>query len=324
MATKTKSTSVKRTTLNSSIVNATKAAIDTTVENTEKWQKLTKKLIKKSEPIRKTQLNMVFDTATAVKNQVNSGTERMIDLVGYDNAMVVKAVKFAKMNPVSKKVMDVAEDIMEKVSENPIVKKVEKTTEGFKKMGTAKINDVKKDVLMQAHKILNKGEAIVEGAMDSKTTKKQSKTKTTAKVKKTGKTVSAKVTKVTKKVTPKTAVAKPAVKAVVKETKTVTTKKVTPVEKEVKVAVAVKTVEKDDLKIIYGIGPKLESILHKNGIVTYADLAKADKTKIETIIEQAGPLFKNVNTTDWKKQAEVGAAEGTEALVKWVARYRTA
>ncbi|MBT8301221.1 MAG: hypothetical protein KJO63_07825, partial [Maribacter sp.] len=73
MATKTKKTAKKATKkvnkpsvakkVNTSFVNASIAAINTTVENGEKWQKLASKLIKKSEKIRKQQINMIFDTA---------------------------------------------------------------------------------------------------------------------------------------------------------------------------------------------------------------------------------------------------------------------
>ncbi len=315
----------KGASLNSSIVNATKAAINTTVENGEKWQKLTKKLIKKSEPVRRKQMDMVFDTATAVKDQVNSGTERMMDLVGFDTEIVDKAVKFAKKNPVSKKVMDVADDIMETVSENPVVKQVERTTEDIKNMGVAKFNDVKEDVLEQAQKILNKGEELVEDALGTKKIKKQArkapakakkvvKKATAAKKKTVAKTATVKkttnrATTTTKKAVVKAPAVKAATKAVVKETK--------------KVTATVKASVKDDLKIIRGIGPKLESIFNKNGIKTFAQLANAEKAKIQTVLEQAGPLFKNMETADWKKQAAVGAAEGVEGLTKWIARYRT-
>lgn len=234
--------------------------------------------------------------------------------------------------------MDVAEDIMEKVSENRVVKQVERTSEDIKKKGSAKFNEAKKDVLVRTKKVLNRGEDMVEEALDSKKSKKSSKTKTAVRAKKVAKTVAKKATKVTKKaapkvvkakpvakkvvtkkkVAPKAVVAKPAVKVAVADTKTVAAKNVAPVKNMAKVGV------KDDLKIIYGVGPKLESVFNKNGIFSYADLAKADSTKIENILEEAGPTFKNVDTSDWKKQAEVGAADGTAALEKWVARYRTA
>ena len=343
MTTKVKD-SVKK--VNKGLVNASIAAINTTVANGEKWQKLSKKLIKKSEPVRTKQMNMVLETATAVKEQATTGAERMMDLVGYDASVVDKAMNFATKNPVSKKIMDVAGDVTEMVTKNPMVKKVEKTTDGIKKMSIAKFNDVKEDVLEQATKILKKGEAIVEDAKEPKKVAKKVKTKAAAKVKATKKTVtkSAAKVKATKKTVAKkattakkttakkVATVEKAAKKVVKEIKgeandtaakvvVAGKKKVDAVTKEV--VKAVKSNTKNDLKLIHGIGPKLESVFNKNGIKTYADFAKAESTQIEKILDEAGPIFKNTKTADWKKQAEVGAKEGEEALKTWVARYRS-
>ena len=274
MATKTTNKTQKKS-LNDSLVNATMATINTTVEHGEKWQKLTKKLVKKSEPVRRKQMDMVFETATEVKAQFNSGKERMLDLVGYDGEVVERAVEYATQNPVSKKVIKVAGSVKETITENPVVKQVEKTTENLKAKGTAKLNDLKEDVLEQAQKILNKGEEMVEDALDTKKVKKQAK----AKVSK----AKAKAASTTKKVVAK----------------------VEPVAKKVK-AVEKKVVEtvKDDLKLIHGIGPKLETIFNQNGIVTYAQLAKASEATMRSILEKAGPVFKNANFADWKKEAE--------------------
>ena len=273
MTTKAKAT-VKK--VNKGLVNASMAAINTTVANGEKWQKLTKKLIKKSEPVRTKQMNMVFETATAVKTQATTGAERMMDLVGYDASVIDKAMSFVTKNPVSKKVMNVAGEVADKVSKNPVVKKVEKTTDGIKKMSIAKYNDVKEDVLEQASKILKKGEALVEDAKEPKKTTKQTKAKGASKVKATKKTTAKKTT--AKKATPKKAtvvrkttakkvatvekVAKKAVKEIKNEgaekvaDKLVEGKKVAAVKKET--IKAVKNDTQDDLKIIDGIGAKLE------------------------------------------------------------------
>ena len=102
--------------------------------------------------------------------------------------------------------------------------------------------------------------------------------------------------------------AKKAKKNVAKATKTVkstakaVTKKAT-VQAE-KVAAKATAVVKDDLKVITGIGPKLEKIFNENGIETFAQLAKASEAKIKTILEKAGPIFKNANFGEWVKQAE--------------------
>ena len=171
-----------------------------------------------------------------------------------------------------KKVIEVTENIKGKVTENPMVKKVEKTTEEFKAKSTAKLNSLRKDVLKQTKKILNKGEEIVEDALDTNSTTKKVK-KSVAKVKET-----------------------------VKSTAQEATKKIGAQAK--KVATTASEFAKDDLKLINGIGPKLEKIFNENGIETFAQLAKASEEQIKDILEKAGPIFKNANFSDWTKQAE--------------------
>jgi hypothetical protein len=252
MATKTKkaTSKVNKTTnvvkkINTELVNASISAINTTVENGEKWQNLASKLIKKSEKIRKSQINMIFDTAEAVKGQFITGTDKMKDLVGYDSKLVEKAKVMVTNNPVSRKVVGIIEDITEKVSENPMVKKAEKATEDIKNMGKAKFNELKGDVLEQASKIINKGEAIIEDAKatpKAKVTQKVAAKKTAVKKATATKKVVAKkanVTKATKKVT-KVA---PKAKATVAKKVTAVKKDVTAKVAEVKTNVDVKVAE---------------------------------------------------------------------------------
>ena len=223
MATKTKRTTKKSNKtsvvkkINTGLINASIAAINTTVDNGEKWQKLASKLIKKTEKVREQQINMIFDTAEAVKGQFMVGADRMKDLVGYDQEMLEKAKDMATNNPVSRKVVEIIEDITEKVSENPMVQKAEKATEDIKNKGIAKFNDLKEDVLEQASKIIDKGEAIIE---EAKTTPKAKVTKvSTSSITKTApkKAVAKKVTvtkiratKIVAKATPKKTVTKKA------------------------------------------------------------------------------------------------------------------
>ncbi len=272
MATKTKKATTKGNKpsvakkVNTSLLNASIAAINTTVDNGEKWQNLASKLIKKSEKVREQQINMIFDTAEAVKGQFISGTDRIKDLVGYDAELVEKAKDMATNNPVSKKVIDIVEDITEKVSENPMVQKAEKATEELKNMGIAKYKELKEDVLEQASKIIDKGEAIIEDAKSTpkaKLTKKVAPKKTVAKRKtvakkttatkaKATKTVAkkvtatkAKVTKTVAKAAPRKTVAKKATTAKANVTKVAT--KVAPKAKaaavEVKKVVTAKVAE---------------------------------------------------------------------------------
>lgn len=254
----------KAKSLNSALINATVATINTTLENGEKWQKLTKKLVKKSEPVRRKQMDMFFDTANTVKKQVKSGKDRTLDLVGYDEGTAERAYEYVSKTPVGKTVLKVTENIKEKVTENPTIKKVEKTAKDIKTKGTAKFNDVKEDVLGQVKKVIHKGEEFVDEAL------KPSKGKAT----KAKKTVKAKA-------------------------QTETVKK-----KEAVAKIEVEVSGKDDLKLIKGIGPKLERIFNENGIETFMELAEASDEKIQGILDKAGPIFKNLNFSDWKKEAK--------------------
>jgi len=259
MATKTKKVTTKGNKpsvakkVNSSLLNASMAVINTTVDNGEKWQKLASKLIKKSEKVREQQINMVFDTAEAVKGQFITGTDRVKDLVGFDSELVEKAKDMAMNNPVSKKVVGIVEDITEKVTENPMVQKAEKATEEMKNMGMAKFNELKGDVLKQAYKIVDKAEHKLEDAREElkkeakKATQKAAPKKTVAKktsatkarvtktVAKKATGTKAKATTVVVKAAPKKTVAKKATATKAKATKVV--KKAAP---KAKVAVAKK------------------------------------------------------------------------------------
>jgi predicted flap endonuclease-1-like 5' DNA nuclease len=332
--------------VNTSLINASIAAINTTVENAEKWQKLGSKLIKKSEKVREQQINMVFDTAEAVKGQVITGTDRVKDLVGYDTELVDKAKDIAMNNPVSRKVAGIVADINEKVSKNPIVQKAEKATEDMKHMGMAKFNELKGDAIEKASKIVSKAEHKLEDAKKElkkeakKATKKAAKTnpkKTTSAVKAKGaaKVAQAKATTAAKKTIAKSKVkAQVATKEVTPaQAKKVVAKKVSEIEakgdaklNEVKAEVkeTIKTSAKDDLKLIYGIGPKTEIALNKNGIKTYVAFSKLETSEVESILEKEGVIFADAEVKDWKKQSEVAVKDGSEGLVKWVERYRTA
>lgn len=63
----------------------------------------------------------------------------------------------------------------------------------------------------------------------------------------------------------------------------------------------------DDLKIIEGIGPKIEEILHDAGIKTFAELAVASVSQLEKIVrEDAGIRIAFPDT--WPEQARLAAA----------------
>lgn len=78
---------------------------------------------------------------------------------------------------------------------------------------------------------------------------------------------------------------------------------------EAKKAVPKKSAKADDLKKVEGIGPKIAETLAAAGISTFAELAKADASKISEIIAD---VRGNHVTDTWPAQAKL-AAEG-----KWM------
>jgi len=75
-----------------------------------------------------------------------------------------------------------------------------------------------------------------------------------------------------------------------------------------------KKVAKDDLKLVEGIGPKIEGLLHEAGIKTWADLAKADIEKVKAILDEAGPAYSMHDPASWAKQAGLAAKGKWEDL----------
>jgi len=63
----------------------------------------------------------------------------------------------------------------------------------------------------------------------------------------------------------------------------------------------------DDLTIIEGIGPKIASLLQAAGIATFSQLAGADLSRVQKILDDAG--LRLADPATWAEQARL-AAEG--------------
>lgn len=67
--------------------------------------------------------------------------------------------------------------------------------------------------------------------------------------------------------------------------------------------------EVDDLKLISGVGPKLEGTLHKVGVYQFAQIANWKKADIATVDDKLS--FKGrIERDDWVKQAKILAKGG--------------
>ena len=69
----------------------------------------------------------------------------------------------------------------------------------------------------------------------------------------------------------------------------------------------------DDLELIEGIGPKIASVLKAAGIVTFADLAAIDTSRLAEILEQE-PSLRMADPGTWPEQAALAAAGDWDAF----------
>ncbi len=72
-------------------------------------------------------------------------------------------------------------------------------------------------------------------------------------------------------------------------------------------SVAETPAQADDLELIEGIGPKIAAVLHAAGIVTFADLAAADTSRLAEILQQESNL-RLADPGTWPEQAALAAA----------------
>ena len=71
----------------------------------------------------------------------------------------------------------------------------------------------------------------------------------------------------------------------------------------------------DNLKVVEGIGPKIESILKASGVQTLAALADTSAERLREILDEAGSRFKSHDPKTWPVQAGL-AADGKMAELK--------
>ncbi len=64
-------------------------------------------------------------------------------------------------------------------------------------------------------------------------------------------------------------------------------------------------VKLDDLKVVEGIGPKIEELMHGGGITTWAGLADAPISRLQEILDGAGERYRVHNPATWSRQAEL-------------------
>jgi len=255
--------------INSDLIDASFNAIETTVKTGEKWQKLTAKLVKKAEPLTKQQINMVLETAESIKGQLETSTERLKNLVGYDAQVLENAKKKVAEHPLVEKAEEMKDKFEKEVANNKYVKKAEKMSETLKKNLSETIEDVKGKIETYTEEALN--------------------------------TVNEKLDDI-----------KPAT------TKKTTKKKVVKKEVAVEEKIVVEKVnQKDDLKVIKGIGPVLEKSLNELNVTAYSQIAKMTIKNMTKLLNDAGINAKIYDLSGWKAQSKLALKGDMEAVKNW-------
>ncbi len=85
--------------------------------------------------------------------------------------------------------------------------------------------------------------------------------------------------------------------------KAATTKKVLATTKKAVKPVA-KKATKIDLKVINGIGPKMEKVLNAAGFMTYADIATATEVKLKAVLLAENPRYAMYEPKEWIAEAK--------------------
>jgi hypothetical protein len=88
---------------------------------------------------------------------------------------------------------------------------------------------------------------------------------------------------------------------------------------------SIKKKNKQDLKIIEGIWPKIEILLNKWGVYSYKDLELSEVSTIQEILENAWSRYTLHNPTTWPKQASIANSWNfkklktyQDKLIKWI------
>ena len=78
-----------------------------------------------------------------------------------------------------------------------------------------------------------------------------------------------------------------------------------------------KKIKENDLKIVEGIGPKIEELYHAAGITTWQAMSETSVEKLQAVIDAAGERFSIHEAGTWAKQAELAYQGKWQELKDW-------
>ncbi|WJS93719.1 hypothetical protein NYQ10_16640 [Flavobacterium johnsoniae] len=78
-----------------------------------------------------------------------------------------------------------------------------------------------------------------------------------------------------------------------------------------------KKIKENDLKIVEGIGPKIEALFNNDGIKTWHELSQASTEKLQSILDSGGENYAIHNPSTWAKQALLAYQGKWQELKDW-------
>ena len=75
--------------------------------------------------------------------------------------------------------------------------------------------------------------------------------------------------------------------------------------------------KEDNLQLIEGIGPKMESILHENGIVSWSVLASKSHAELKAILDKYGDRYRIIDPSEWAAQAALASDRNWNGLINF-------
>ncbi|MDT0606480.1 hypothetical protein [Croceitalea rosinachiae] len=78
-----------------------------------------------------------------------------------------------------------------------------------------------------------------------------------------------------------------------------------------------KKIKQDDLKIVEGIGPKIEGLFHNFDIKTWQALSDATVAKCQEVLDSGGKRYQIHDPASWPMQAKMAFKGDWKKLAKW-------
>ncbi|GMN09671.1 hypothetical protein MTsPCn9_17140 [Croceitalea sp. MTPC9] len=78
-----------------------------------------------------------------------------------------------------------------------------------------------------------------------------------------------------------------------------------------------KRIKQDDLKIVEGIGPKIEGLFHNFDIKTWKALSEASVAKCQEVLNSGGDRYRIHDPASWPMQSKMAYKGDWKKLAKW-------